>query len=635
MLATLRARAHQSKLLRTFQRVYDKQVDGTGLAVFRIVFCSVLLLDVGHLFYFRHLIFDVVPFIEVSEIGFTAPLLLWMATLLLLVLGLHTRAAAVVNYGFALVLFSSLKTYAYMMTPVYIGISFLFLFLPISQRLSLDRLRLRLRYADARGGYQPRATVSQLAYYVPVVVGIAFVYFDSALYKLTSPMWLAGLGMWKPLSLPYETPFNSSYVLNSEWLVKLLGYLTLAFEFLFLFLFPFRRYRPLLLLVGVGLHLGILVTLPVPLFALGFGSLYVLMVPIGYWRRLLGWARPRPVAPRLTVYYDAEGLLCLRTRLLLEQLDGRGAVQYLPLPAAAQQPALQQVPPAALRASMYSVGPAGEVYAGFDTYLQVLRAVGWLAPLAWLLQLPGCYQLGRAAYRFVARNRLGPAEAGSAPAGWPPQREAETRRIQRKLHLAGAALGLAALTLLQGLVSYNTPLVLLLRRNSGLERTLPGRLLARVSGAVEGPARNFFGIANHPIALDEHFAGYTRLIAVTYTGPDGTEQFLPLTQPNGQPGAYLSGAVWLKWTYGIITNRLDQQRLEKGLRSFTAFWARQHQVDLSDCQFHVKIKRIAEPTRWQPDFLNQQLQRTDWRDAGTVTWRNQQFSAHLTNLATP
>ncbi|MEJ7664630.1 MAG: hypothetical protein WKG07_36500 [Hymenobacter sp.] len=85
-----------------FARIYAKQVDGIGLAVFRAVFRTVLLVEVGQLFYFRHLIFDVVPFVEVAEIGFTTPLLLWMATLVLLILGLWTRPAAAVNYGFCL-----------------------------------------------------------------------------------------------------------------------------------------------------------------------------------------------------------------------------------------------------------------------------------------------------------------------------------------------------------------------------------------------------------------------------------------------------------------------------------------------------------------------------------------------------
>ncbi|MGI4738386.1 MAG: hypothetical protein ACRYG7_24725 [Janthinobacterium lividum] len=530
--------ARRVSLYQKFRRVYDKQVDGTGLALFRIVFSTVLLAEVLHLFYFRHLVFDVIPFVEMGEIGFTTPLILWMATLVLLILGLFTRTAALVNYGFCLVFFASLKSYSYMMTPVYIGMSFLFLFLPLSRRLSLDRVRCTLRYSTTHFRYQPSTTVSQLAYFVPVVFGIAFVYLDSTLYKLTSPMWLAGLGMWKTLSLPYETQLNGSFILNNELLVKSLSYLTLVFEFFFLFLFPWRKYRLVLLAIGLGLHLGILVLFPFPLFAIGFCSLYLLLVPAGCWRRLrAAWPR------RLT-------------------------------------------------------------------------------------------QLGHAAYRVVAHSRS--YVRGTAAPGYsvptPPSPDETAQLLPgmswRGLKRAAVALGLAGLVLLQCLASYGTPLVALLRRKSGLDGTLVGRGLARAAEQAAGPARNFFGITNHPIALDEHFAGYTRLVAVTYTGADGIEQVLPITRLSGQPGAYLYGAVWLKWTYGTLSGRIDQPRLETSIRSFTAFWANKHQVDLTNCQFRVKVKKIAEATTWQPDFLNQQLA-ASWQDAGTVQWQNQHFTAHL------
>jgi len=635
MIATQTLRPPKSGLYQKLQRIYAKEVDGLGLAVFRIAFCAVLLAEVAHLFYFRHLIFDVIPFVEGSEIGFTTPLLLWMATLLLLILGLYTRPAALVNYGFALIFFSSLKTYTYMMMPVYIGMSLLFLFLPIGRRLSLDRLRLKLRYSNTRFRYVPPRTVSQLAYHAPVVVGVAFVYLDSTLYKLTSPMWLAGLGMWKTLSLPYETQLNGSFILNNEFLVKFLGYLTLAFEFLFLFLFPFRKYRLALMTVGLGLHLGILLLFTLPLFALGFGSLYLLMVPIGWWR----WFTARAQEPRLTFYYDAECPLCARTRLVIEHFDARRAVYFRSVQAAAEQePALRGVAPQALLDGVHSVAANGRVYRGLDTYVQVLRAIPYLTPFAWLLQLPGVYRLARAGHRFVARHRATERctedQCGHTPPALPPPDEA-VQLLQgftrRDAKLAGAAGGLVFLALLQALVSYNTPLLQLLRRNSGLENTQVGRGLACVSAAVEGPAHNFFGISNHPIALDEHFAGFTRLVAVTYTGADGVEQFLPITRPSGQPGAYLYGAVWLKWTYGVLSGQPNQQRLEKGLRSFTAFWANKHQVDLNNCRFKVKVKKIAEATTWQPDFLNQQLAAA-WQDAGTVTWENQQFTAQLVDI---
>ncbi len=638
VLPSLTRRPRHSTLYQKFKRVYDKQVDGTGLAIFRIVFCTVLLAEVGHLFYFRHLVFDVVPFVEVSEIGFTTPLLLWMATLVLLVLGLFTRPAALVNYGFCLVFFSSLKTYSYMMTPVYIGLSFIFLFLPLSQRLSFDRLRLKLRYSNTRFRYQPPTTVSQLAYYVPVVLGIAFVYLDSTFYKLTSPMWLAGLGMWKTLSLPYETQLNGSFILNNEFLVKALGYLTLVFEFFFLFLFPLRKYRLILMTIGMGLHAGILLLFPFPLFALGFGSLYLLVMPVGFWRWFFA---PRAIAPRLTFFYNAECLLCARMLLLLEQLDGKGAVQFRSVQAyASQSPVLQGISEQVLLNGVYSVDAAGQLYKELDTYIQVFQAITYLRPLSWLLRLPGIYQLGGATYQLIARNRTTERcteeNCGYTPPAVPAPDEAikvlQTVTL-RDLKRAGAAIGLAGLVLLQCLVSYNTPLWQLLRRKSGLERTLVGHGLARVSGAVAGPARNLFGITNHPIAPDEHFAGYTRLVAVTYTGADGVEQFLPITRPSGQPGTYLYGPVWLKWTYGTVSGHIDQERLEKSIRNFTAFWATKHQVDLNNCRFEVKVKRIAEATNWQPNFLNRQLA-AGWQDAGTVEWQHQQFSAHLAVINT-
>jgi predicted DCC family thiol-disulfide oxidoreductase YuxK len=609
-----------ARLFSNFARVYATPVDGTGLAVFRIVFCLVLLAEILHIFYFKALIFDPIPFVESSEVNYTLPLVLWMGTVVVLLLGWFTRAAAVANYGFALLFFSSMQTYSYMMTPVYIGLSFLFLFLPIERRLSLDRLRLKLKYSGPEFRYVPPRTVSQLAYYVPIVIGIAFVYLDSTLYKLVSPMWLQGLGMWKTMSTPFETQLNGSLVLNQEVLVKALGYLTLVFEFFFLFLFPFRKYRVVLLIIGVGLHLGILVFFTFPLFSLGFGSLYLLLVPSSWWQGGVGRA------PLLSFYYDAEHLLGVRTRLVLEHFDVRHRIRFLPV---------QQAPdltPAALLTRTCSIDRRGQRYQGLDAYIQAFRAIGWLKPLSWLLRLPGVYHLARTAYNWIARHR--PSERAHATLPLPtPDEEREVLRnvTLRDVKVAASALGLTGLVLLQCLASYNTPLLQLLRRKSGWDTTLAGRSLARVAAITAQPGRNFFGITNHPIALDEHFAGYTRLVAITYTSADGQEHFLPITRPNGQPGAYLYGVVWLHWTYQIVSRHIEQPRLEAGIRNFTAFWAQKHHVDLANCRFQVKVKKIAEATNWRPNFLNQQLA-AGWIEAGEVTWKNRQFTAHLADI---
>ena len=53
-----------SKFLRNS---FDKEIDGTGLAVFRIVYSFFLLCEITQMFYFRHLIFDKIPYIELAE----------------------------------------------------------------------------------------------------------------------------------------------------------------------------------------------------------------------------------------------------------------------------------------------------------------------------------------------------------------------------------------------------------------------------------------------------------------------------------------------------------------------------------------------------------------------------------------
>ncbi|MDF7815125.1 hypothetical protein [Hymenobacter sp. YC55] len=531
-----------AKAYRIIRKAYDKQIDGTGLALFRIVFSAVLLGEVVNLFYFRELIFDAVPFIEPSEMSFAGPLVLWMGAVVLLLLGWFTRAAAIANYVFVLLFFSSVRTYVYMMTPVYVSISFLFLFLPIGQCLSWDRVWRTVRTGTLS---PPPRTVSQLAYYVPVIVGIAFVYFDSTLYKLTAPLWLKGLGMWKPMSSPFEMGSNGTFILNQEGLVKFLGYLTLVFEFFFLFLFPFRKFRAGLMVIGIGLHVGVLLFFNLPFFALGFGSIYLLMVPVSYWRR---WFKARP---------------------------DRGLAAWL-----LRRPRLRRL----IEASSHR--PASST--------------------------------PRGAVDQAATTQYADASAGTA---------------LRKLKLAGLTTGIVGLTLMQGAVSYNSTLAQVLREKSGFDHTLVGQGLARLTMASTVPSRKFLGITNHPIALDEHFAGYTRIVAVTYVGADSVERFLPIIRPDGQPGAYLYGVLWLKWTYDIVTKKIDQARLEKGIRTFTAFWATKNHVDLNHCQFKVKVKKIREATEWEPDFLEKQ-RAAPWIEAGVVRWENQQFTAQLADIPT-
>ena len=276
-----------TKIFNKGKRCYKKKVDGIGLAIFRIFYSIVLLLEIGQLFYFRHLVYDKIPYLEVSEIEFAIPLLLWALSVFFILVGYQTRIAALINYILSLVCIGTISSYEYHMFYAYMGINFLLIFIPVSRCISLDSLLSRFSYTDFYSKPKSKEEVSILSYYLILLVGVGFVYFDSILFKLVSENWMSGLGMWLPANLPMITHFDSSWMMNQKSVVLFLGYFTIVFEFLFIFLFWFKKFRVPLFIIGMGLHLGILIEFPIPWFALGMIAVYLLLVPNSFWRKYI------------------------------------------------------------------------------------------------------------------------------------------------------------------------------------------------------------------------------------------------------------------------------------------------------------------------------------------------------------
>jgi len=225
------------KIWKLLNKLYDKKIDGAGLAVFRVLYSIVLLCEISYMFYFRHLIFDEIPFIDKAEINFGVPIGLWAITAVFLLFGLFTRFTTILNYILGLILIGSIRSFEYHVYYAITSINFMFLFMPISKEWSLDKLVLKLRYTTARKTYEPPIKVSQLYYFVLLFFGIAFVYFDSIFFKLTSNNWLSGLGMWIPANLPMISHFEIPFLDNSKFITQSLGYITLVFELIFIFFF--------------------------------------------------------------------------------------------------------------------------------------------------------------------------------------------------------------------------------------------------------------------------------------------------------------------------------------------------------------------------------------------------------------
>ena len=296
-------------------KILYKKIDNIGLSIFRIVFCFILLFEIFNLFEFRHIIFDKSPFHNIGEIDINLIFPFWIASVIFLIFGVFSRYSAIINYLFCVIIFSSAHKFEYHAYFIYLGVSFLLIIMPISRTLSLDSLLKKIKYSTLHSKYIPDDKVLAVNYFIPVLMGLGFTYFDSIFWKFQDDIWISGLGMWLPCNIPPVTRINASFLLNQEFLVKFLGYLVLIFETVFIFLFWFKSFRVPLLIIGVFFHLGILIMYPIPLFALVGIATYLLMVPLNWWNKLFKLFKFKK--PKFIFYYDGECPMCIKIVVII------------------------------------------------------------------------------------------------------------------------------------------------------------------------------------------------------------------------------------------------------------------------------------------------------------------------------
>jgi uncharacterized membrane protein YphA (DoxX/SURF4 family) len=260
----------------------NKEESPAGLAIFRICYGIVLFLEVLQLYHFRHFIFDAIPYRLPIDISFDYVLLAWLVCLVLLILGFQTKAMTVVNYVMTLMTFSTFHQFEYHADYAYTGLNLLLMFTPLNTVFSLDS------FLSRQSGKKPEEKkVYRFHYDLIIYLGVAIVYFDSIFFKLQSPMWTAGLGVWLPASLP-QNRFSSafSFLLDYKWLMLFLGYLTIILETVFIFLMWIPRLRILFFIIGMGLHVGIVIFFPIPFFGMVCSCVYLLLLPPKLWERV-------------------------------------------------------------------------------------------------------------------------------------------------------------------------------------------------------------------------------------------------------------------------------------------------------------------------------------------------------------
>lgn len=618
------------KLYAKVEELYAKNVDATGLAVFRISYGIILLFEIVFLFYFRHLMYDKVPYLVPGELDMTPALILWMLSVLALIFGAATRLATLINYILTVILIGTTASFEYHMFYAYLCINTLLIFMPVSTNMSIDRLFKKLKYSNTKFRYQPPKTVSVLNYVIPVLFGIGFVYFDSMFFKLTSDFWLRGLGVWLPSSMPQTVLFDTSLLLNQKWLVIGFGYLILLFEAAFIFIFWRKKWRLVCLTIGLVLHLGILISYPIPFFALGISAIYLLLVPIGFWK-IIFTPKPRPDhQKRLIFFYDAECPLCTRTRIILEHLDTKNKIAFKTVQEGILiDSRIAEVPIERLLDDIHSVDYRNVMYRGIDTYIQVFSAIWYLKPLSWLIRIPGIYHISKKVYSYIATNRTTERCTEDNCGYVVPQLPAKDNDMKiltnytiANLKVFSITVGLVAACLFQLIAIYNSPSINYLKYQVAGDNSYIS-ITSKIANKVRTVTKVWFGITHHGVFMDSHFYDYNHSVAVVYIN-DGKEVWLPFTDPDGTPGDYLFGNIWVKYTFRVNSPNVDQNQLEAGVRDFTAFWAYKNGISLEDAVFEVRAKRNDRPINWSKDFLRKQLD-NEWINAGVVVWKDKRF----------
>jgi hypothetical protein len=138
----------------------------------------------------------------------------------------------------------------------------------------------------------------------------------------------------------------------------------------------------------------------------------------------------------------------------------------------------------------------------------------------------------------------------------------------------------------------------------------------------------FFGITPHALYLHDHFAGYDRILAITYTDQSGIERWLPFVNEQGRLLAPNWGRVHSMWANIAVTPTINNARLQKFIMKVTAFWGQKTGLNLDRTVFHIKLKKINAPTYWVHDQLHQNFS-APWSTIGTVKWTDNLISFDL------
>ncbi len=620
-----------------FFSLYSRQVPATGIGFFRLLYGLITLQEIIFLLYFNHLIFDPIPYIDVEFPLIPFFLCIWGIIAAFITVGYRYQFAVTCNYIFWIIFvnFTPMqRDFDGGFDSFIIGAGFFLLLMPGDKAFSIDNLRYKLCTPFVHYKAYAKPTVSILAYYLPILICLGFLYFDSAVHKMFALHWRNGLGSWLPATQPYYvSALDMSWLLNKELLVKTIGYTILVFQFTFPFLVFKRNLRVVYLLIGIGLHLGITLTLNIYPFGLGMVIFYSLLVPFKCWRSLGKLLTAKQ--PSLTVFFDRDCPLCNRTVLILNHFDIFKCIDFKNAQEnAANYPALASLKQESLLADLYALDNKNRLYSGVDTYINIFLHMRYLIPVGLMMRLPGIYHFASAKYRTIAdtRRRLSCTSECSSEITRLENNTLYQRIFERyanqypKVFCAKLSKVFILLLLLQ--LNSTLHYGLIYRLNIDVKQNPITNTLAQASNSLLIISQAFLGIIPHALYLHDHFAGYDHILAITYIDANGTERWLPFVNEQGRLLAPNWGRVHSMWANIAVTPTIHNSRLKKFIMKVTAFWGQKIGLNLENTLFQIKMKKNSAPSYWVHDLLHSNLA-SQWSTIGTAKWHNNEIAINL------
>jgi len=609
-------------------------VSTIGIGLFRISFGLITFLEIIFLAYFNHLIFDPIPYIDVEFPMIPFFLCAWGIIALFISLGYRCQFSSISNYLFWLVFINFTpmqRDFDGGFDPFMIGVAFFLMFMPIDRSFSIDTLRKKLQTPIYSSIAKSANTTNNLLYFIPIIICLGFLYFDSAIHKLFAEHWRNGLGSWLPLTMPYYiSNLDINWLLNIEILQKLIGYLTLLFQFTFVFFFNKKTLKPIYFLFGICLHVGITISLNIYPFGISMLFFYLLLVPVSFWDFLKHKILLNTSV--LSVFYDEHCPLCNRTVIIINHFDLFQSIEFKGLQTYAESsPELSLINKDQLLTDLYAIDDKNNLFAGIDTYIQILFKLRYTFLIGLFAKTPGIYHLTRCLYRKIADNRL------RSPCNDLCSIDNPNKQITLSWHdqIFESYAQLFPKRLSNRLKKFLI-IIFFLQLNSTIHYAIIYRLnishkdnpivhfLNSSSNSLILLSQTFLGITPHALYLHDHFEGYNKILAITYISGNGDENWLPFINASGRMIAPNWGRVHSMWANIAVTSNIKVSRLRKFTMKVTAFWGHHLGLNINKTKFLIKQKNIRITNNWEYNLREKNLS-GEWKTIGEANWHNDQF----------